>query len=215
MHPTIQAAQRATPMQRSISTKLAAVTVAVAGAFLPSARTHADVLSTRCNADAVNAAVARRRLEWARACGTKINVKSPTTPTLPALAYNTGLFSANGGIPLWEYIETNDFWGKNSYSGVDAAVNQAFTQNQWRVGAYTATTDANGFQKWTEDTSLALARPTYPTFGNNLDINVATQLFPDPSYSILDCNLYLSPGGSQLANTSVTGFYVNGYCPAI
>ena len=199
-------------MQRSARTQLAAFAAAAAGALLSSAPARADVLATHCGVDALNAATAKLRLEWARACGTKINVVSPTAPHAPASSYNTGLLSANGGIPLWEYIETNDFWGKNSYSGVDAAVNQGFTQNQWRVGAYTATTDANGFQKWTEDPSLALARPTYPTFGNNLDINVATQLFPSPNYSILDCNLYLDPAGTRLANTSATGFYVNGYC---
>jgi len=96
-------------MRRSVLTKFASLTVVVAGAFVPSARAYADIVSTRCNADAVNAAVARLRLEWARACGTKVNVISPTAPTPPALSYDTGLTSSNGGIPLWEYIETDDF----------------------------------------------------------------------------------------------------------
>jgi hypothetical protein len=201
-------------MQRSARTTLAALAVAASGTFLPSAPARADVFSTHCKADALNPAVARLRLEWARACGTRINVVSPTAPLPPALAYNTGLISANGSIPLWEYIETDDFWGKNSYSGDAAAVNQAYTQNQWRTGAYTATTDANGFQKWTESPTLALTHPTYPTFGNSFDINAAMQLFPNPGYSILDCNFYWNSTGTQLADTSITGFYVNGYCNA-
>jgi len=87
-----------------------------------------------------------------------------------------------------------------------------FTQNQWRVGAYTASTAAGGFQKWTEIDTLALPRPTYPTFGNNLDINVATQIFPNPNYSLVDCSLYADAGTVTKVNTSVTGFYVNGFC---
>ena len=201
-------------MQYSVRTKFAAVAVAAAGMFLHAASSRADVFSTHCKADAVNPAVARLRLEWARGCGAKVNVVSPTTPTPPALAYNTGLVSANGGVPLWEYIETDDFWGKNSYSGDVAAVNQAFTQSQWYVGPYTATTDANGFQRWTQPATLALAHPVYPTFGNSFDINSAIQLFPNPNYSLLDCKLYWNSTATQLADTSVTGFYVNGYCTA-
>ncbi len=201
-------------MRRSVLIKFTSLAVVVAGAFLPSARAYADIVSTRCNADAVNAAVARLRLEWARACGTKVNVISPTTPTPPALVYDTGLTSSNGGIPLSEYIETDDFWGRNSYSGDVEAVNQVFTQSQWHSGPYIATTDANGFQRWTQSPTLALARPTYPTFGNNLDINSAVPLFPNPNYSLVDCKLYLDASAHTLADTSVSGFFVNAYCPA-
>jgi len=155
---------------------------------------------------------ARLRLEWARACGTRTNVISPTNPTPPAQVFLFGLTSANGGIPLVDYLETDDFWGKNSYSGDVATVNQIFLQSQWRWGPISATTDAGGFQKWTESDSFRLTRPLYPTFGNNADINVASQLFPNPNYSLLDCNLYTDAAGTHRADTSVTGFFVNAYC---
>ena len=201
-------------MQRSAKAMLASLIVAASGTLLSSAPAHADVLAAHCAADALNAPVARLRLEWARACGAKVNVQSPVAPVPPALAYNTGLTSSNGGIPLIEYIETDDFWGKNSYSGDVEAVNQVFTQNQWHSGPYIASTDANGFQRWTQSPALALVRPTYPTFGNIFDINVAIQLFPNPNYSVVDCKFYLDSIGRQLADTSVTGFFVNGFCPA-
>ena len=203
-------------MKFTAKATLASLAAAGAGMLLQSTPALATpILSIRCSIDALDIPTARLRLEWARACGDKLNVISPTTPILPAQAYLTGGTSANGGIALWEYIENDDFWGKNSFSGDSGAgVNQIFTQNQWRVGPITATTVAGGFQKWTEADALLLTRPNYPTFGNNLDINVAAQLFPHPNYSLLDCGLFTDQAGTNRANTTVTGFYVNGYCTA-
>lgn len=185
---------------------------AAAAALLQAAPAHAQAaLKTRCDADWLNPEQARQRLEWARACGTKINVVSPTSPKPPAFAYDTGLKSSTG-VALWEYVETDDFWGRNSYSGDIAAVNQMFTQSQWRSGAYSASNDARGFQKWSQSSSLALSRPNYPTFGNSTSPSSGQQLFPNPNYALEDCKLYLDKAGTQVADTSVTGFYVNGYC---
>jgi hypothetical protein len=172
------------------------------------------ILSIRCSLDALDIPTARLRLEWARACAARINIVSPGLPKPPAQTFLTGLTSENGGIPLIEYVETDDFFGKNSFSGDIAAVNQTYLQNQWRVGPITATKLPDSFQKWTEaDTSL-LTRPTYPTFGNSADINVAAQLFPNPNYSLLDCGLFTDQAATNPANTSVTGFFVNGFCTA-
>jgi hypothetical protein len=148
-----------------------------------------------------------------------MNVKSPTAPVAPALTYLTGTNSSNG-VPLQEYVETDDFFGKNSYSGDAATVNQIFLQNQWHPSLPAASTAAGGFQRWDGPTALALPRPTYPTFGNNSDINNSVQLFTPPmnctasgcTINPNDCNLYTDPAGTQVANTSVTGFFVNGYC---
>ena len=85
-----------------------------------------------------------------------------------------------------------------------------------------ASNDAFGFQKWTGPNNLLLPRPTYPTFGNNGDINTATQLFT-PAMTCTatdvctvnnpnDCRLFTDVNSTVPANTSVTGFYVNGYC---
>jgi hypothetical protein len=199
-------------MRFTAKATLAALTVAGAGTFLQPTAAHATpILQIRCSTDSLDPASAKLRLEWARACGDKVNLISPTTPPAPAFTYLTGTNDVNG-VPLHEYIETDDFWGKNSFSGDVEAVNQIFTQNQWHVGAYTATTVAGGFQKWTEPDVLALPRPTYPTFGNNADINVAVQMFPNQNYSLVDCNMYTTPAATSAVNTSVTGFFVNGYC---
>ncbi len=201
-------------MPRSTKVVLAVLTVLGSGTLLrPNEARATPIIQTRCSTDFVLlASDARLRLEWARACGTKINVVSPTNPTPPAVTFLTGLTSSNGGIPLVDYLETDDFQGKNSYSGDVAAVNQIFAQSQWRFGPISATTDAGGFQKWAEPTQFLLARPLYPTFGNNADINLSTQLFPNPNYSLVDCNLYTDAAATHRADTSVTGFFVNAYC---
>jgi hypothetical protein len=200
-------------MQGSTRAIIAFLAVTVTGTWFRPTVAHAiPIISIQCAADVMTPANTRLRLEWARACGARINVVSPTNPTPPAIAFETGLTSANGGIPLIEYIEMLDESGKNSYSGDIASINQVFTQNQWRIGPYNATTVAGGFQKWTEADSLRLARPTYPTFGNNADLNVAMQLYPNPNYSLLDCNFYTNAAGTNRANTSVTGFFVTAYC---
>jgi hypothetical protein len=182
--------------------------------FRPTVAHATPNLHIRCNSDSLDVPTSKLRLEWARACGTKINVISPTAPIAPAQTFLTGAVSSNGGIPLSEYIETDDFWGKNSYSGDVATVNQIFVQNQWRVGPIIATTVAGGFQKWTEADVLLLTRPFYPTFGTSADVNVASSLFPNPNYSLLDCNLYTDAAATNRADTSVTGFFVLGYCTA-
>jgi hypothetical protein len=169
--------------------------------------------------------MARARLEWARQCGDRINLMSPTAPVAPAFSYLTGATSSNGAIPLVEYVETDAFDGRNSFSGTAADVNQTFVQNQWRPVLWAASNDAFGYQKWTGPalpSPLALARPQYPTFGNSSNINTATQLFTPPMTcnasdvctvnNPTDCNLYTDAGGAHVANTSVTGFFVNGYC---
>jgi hypothetical protein len=201
-------------MQCSTKLRLAFFAVTVTGTLFPTVVHATPVTDIRCTTDPLNLANARLRLEWARGCGTKINVISPTNPTAPAQAFLFGVNSSNGGIPLWEYVETNDPWGRNSYSGDVATVNQIFLQSQWRFGPpIIATTVAGGFQKWTESDQFMLNRASYPTFGNHPDISVALQLFPNPNYSLLDCNLYTDAAATNRANTTITGFYVNAYCP--
>jgi len=169
------------------------------------------ILEVRCSTDSLDPTTAKLRLEWARACGDKVNVVSPVLPVPPAQVIATGTTSVDG-IPLTEYIETDDVFGRNSFSGDVATVNQIFLQNQWRVGPITATKVAGGFQKWTEPDFLLLTRPTYPTFGNSADINVAAQIFPNPNYSLVDCTLYSDAAAAHRVDTSVTGFFVNGFC---
>jgi hypothetical protein len=197
-------------MQRSVIAKLRFL--AIAGALVESAPAHAGpVAAQRCSIDALTPAVARLRLEWARSCGTRINIVSPTNPVPPASKIDLGVLG-DGVTHVIEYIETDDFFGRNSYSGPTAQINQSFIQNQWRPGPITTATDVNGFQKWLEAATLALSRPIYPTFGTSSDINTAVPLYPSPNYALGDCGFFLDPAGTQRANTSVTGFYVNAYC---
>jgi len=199
-------------MQFRTKATLASLAVAGAGMFLQATPAVASpILQIRCSTDSLDPTTAKLRLEWARACGDKVNVVSPVLPVPPAQAIATGATSVDG-IPLVEYIETDDFFGKNSFSGDVATVNQIYIQNQWRVGPITATKVAGGFQKWTEADVLLLTRPTYPTFGNSADINVAAQIFPNPNYSLVDCSMYSDAGAVNRVDTSVTGFFVNGFC---
>src|SRR6188474_2868033 len=192
-------------MTSGIRFSLLALGIASTGTLLSTtADANPPILQARCQSDSLDIGQAQARLEWARRCGTLINVGSPTTPRTGADAYDTGMFSVTG-VPLREYIETFDFWGLNSYSADVAAVNTMFTQNQFRPGPVTTSLAEAAFQKWTQPT--ALPRPNYPTFGNNSDINVAAQLFPNNN-NPNDCNLYDAGGHA------VTSFYVNGYCTA-
>jgi hypothetical protein len=197
----------------NVKGKIAAVAVAAAaGVFVPSAPAHANSIDVRCTDDSLDPATARLRLEWARDCGTRLNVRSPTTPVPPASSYDTLILAADGHTHLIEYLETDDSQGLNSFSGVDASVNGTYTNKQWRPGACSVTTDANGFQKWTEPTTLWLPRPGYPTFGSAPTPDPpTTAYFPNPNYAVHDCNLYLDKNATVRANTTA-GFYVMGYC---
>ncbi len=200
-------------MQCSTKAMLGFLAVTAAGALSRPTMAHATpIIQARCTLDSMDQVGAKMRIEWARACGTKINVVSPTNPTPPASAFLTGATSFNG-IPLVDYLETNDPQGRNSYSGDVATVNQVFLQSQYRVGPITATTLPDGFQKWTEPSTFLLKAFLYPTFGNNADINAAVQLFPNPNYSLVDCSLYADTAATRRVDTSITGFFVNGYCP--
>lgn len=192
---------------------VAAVASLAAGTLLHAGTAHANtVLQIRCSTDSLPPDLARARLEWARDCGTRLNVISALAPVAPASKYDTGITSADGATHLIEYIETDDFWGRNSFSGDAASVNGMYATSQWRAGVCTVSSDANGFQKWAEPVALQLPRPLYPTFGNNASIDAAVQLFPNPNAAAHDCNLYLDQAATRRADISATGFFVNGYC---
>jgi len=210
-------------MGYTVKATLAGLLAAAAVGTLSMGSVHASpILEQRCASDSLSPDQARARVEWARACSARMNVKTPINPIAPAQAYLTGATSSNG-IPLQEYVETDDFFGKNAYSGDAATVNQIFLQSQWRPLLPSASTAAGGFQKWTGPAApspLALPRPMYPTFGNASDINASTQLFSPPiactaagcTIDPNDCNLYTDAAATHVANTTVSGFFVNGYC---
>jgi hypothetical protein len=207
-------------MGYTVKTTLAGLLAAAAAGTLSMGSVHATpILEQRCASDSLSPDQARARVEWARACGARINVKTPINPIAPAQAYLTGATSTNG-IALEEYVETDDFFGRNSYSSDAATVNQIFLQSQWRPSLPSASTVAGGFQRWDGPVALKLPRPMYPTFGNGSDINASTQLFSPPitctasgcTIDPNDCNLYTDAAATHVANTTVTGFFVNGYC---
>lgn len=195
------------------SSSICAVIVAlVCGILLRPASSHAGVFEARCAFDSLDKAQAQKRLEWARRCGTTKNIGSPTNN---ARRFLTGGNDANG-IPLWEYSETDDANGKNSYSGKEHGyINTIFTQYLYSAfpNSITASTDVNGFQKWSKSTLLN--QPQYPTFMDNVDINSSAALFPNPKYlqdDYSDCTFYKDINGTQPASTSTSGFYVSGWC---
>jgi len=212
-------------MGYTVKATLAGLFAAAAAGTLSMGSIYANpILEQRCASDSLSPGQARARDEWARACGDKVNVKTPINPIAPAQAYLTGANSSNG-IPLQEYVETDDFFGRNSFSGDAATVNQIFLQSQWRPLVPSASTVAGGFQKWTGPalpSPLALPRPMYPTFGNGADINTSVQLFTPPMTGNFttdvwtidpnDCRLFTDAAGTHAADTSVSGFFVNGYC---
>jgi hypothetical protein len=201
------------------------MTAAMAGVAAPAHAT--PILEQRCASDSLSPGAARVRLEWARQCGDRINIRDPLSATN---SYLTGEQSSNG-VDFREYVESFDGSGFNSFSGTSGDVNDTFARSQWRPMRYAASNDAFGFQKWTGPalpSIQALTRPLYPTFGNAGDINVATQLFTPPitcdptdvctMSTPNDCSLFTDAGGLHRYNPaattppSSTSFYVNGYC---
>jgi hypothetical protein len=95
--------------------------VIAAGMAGVAAPAHATpILEQRCASDSLTPGAARVRLEWARQCGDRMNVRSPSMPVAPAFSYATGATSSNG-IALIEYVEmdgpplSDAFFGKNSF----------------------------------------------------------------------------------------------------
>ncbi|MDC3962714.1 Hint domain-containing protein [Polyangium jinanense] len=177
---------------------LSALTFAVATLGAASVAQAELVLQACCAHDPLRPDEARKRLEWARACGVPNHVE----------VIDTALPSANGAGNLVEYIETFDLWGKNAYSGISNGneINDTFVRNQYYNGA-TSQFIVNGFKKWTR-TNL-LPRPAYPTFGNAADVNTAKPLFPHPT--LADCRLYFDKNGQHPLPVG-DSFYVNAYC---
>jgi hypothetical protein len=137
------------------------------------------------------------------------------SPANPELSFDTGLQATTPvGVELIDYNETFDVFGKNAYSGIgnQTQINDTFTRFQFTPGPITAALAAGGFQRWTEPT--VLPKPLYPTFGTNADISKSTQLFPNPNYARGDCRLFTDKAATNVADTNLSGFFVNGYCTA-
>jgi len=205
--------------------------VMTAGMAGVAATAHATpILEQRCASDSLSPGAARVRLEWARVCGDRVNIRDPLSATN---SYLTGQTSSNS-VGFREYVESFDGSGFNSFSGTSGDVNSMFVQSQWRPLTYAASNDVFGYQKWTGPVGpgiMVLPRPMYPTFGDAGDINTAHQLFGPPIVcdptdvctmsNLNDCSLYTDAGGvnrynpaaaTPTAPPSSTGFYVNGYC---
>jgi hypothetical protein len=158
----------------------------------------------RCQNDALPADLAAQRLEWMRRCALQENVRTPGT------GYGAGVTSSNGAGELVEYAESDssNFWGLNSYTGTSDGfeVNTAYIGKLYYSGATSQTFDASGFALWSRSASVKKPRPQYPIYGNGLDINTSTQLYPHPT--LADCKLYPNKTGTS----AVTSFYMNAFC---
>ncbi|MDY7228823.1 cell surface protein [Hyalangium rubrum] len=193
----------------------AGVALAAAAFLLPGLAEAQPIKLQRCNADSLDPAQAEKRLNWARRCGLLVNVGA-------AAPFDTYAPAANGGT-LLEYQEDDinyNFFGQNTYTGEDDAyeINSSFINKLFLYGPTSQFMDGNGYYRWERPLARKKARPLYPTFGSEDDIDSTTnkQLWPHPSQlvdgSALNCNLYLNQAGTVLA----TGynFFVNAYCEA-
>jgi hypothetical protein len=187
--------------------QIAIMAALLAGGVLcpESAWAQFSALSQRCATDVLPADLAEARLEWMRRCALVTSVRDRS------LGADIGM-TASDGNPLYEYTETSDFFGMNSYlgSGGGFQVNGTYADMLYRGFAMThQTLDADRFFKWTQDPSRKRTRPYYPTYGSQYDAASGIQLFPHPT--LANCSLYTSQGGST---TSAT-FYVSGFCEAL
>ena len=88
-------------MQSNTKAILAFLAVTGTGTLLRPGVAHATpILQIRCTSDLLDIPTSILRLEWARACGTRINIISPTTPTTPTQTFLTNTTSTNKNIPL-------------------------------------------------------------------------------------------------------------------
>ncbi|ADO69316.1 hypothetical protein [Stigmatella aurantiaca] len=157
--------------------------------------------SDRCTVDRLNVREAKERIEWARQCGLRQNIGSPSR------WFDTGELALDQSTTLKDYSEAvvpDD--RRYSGSGVSYEINAAYVSALYKSGtsAYQAL-DAQGYYKWGRDPSLVRQRPLYPIFGTSPDINSGALLTPGTGS---DCNLY---NGA----TPVTSFYVNKYCESV
>lgn len=191
----------------------------ILGAFLflaglsslsPSESEAQPILQQRCNVDSLTPAQAEARLAWARRCALTLHVNAAVD------WFDTGMVASNGGGNLIEYLEDDqgaNWSGMNSYVGQGNGfeVNYTTLTNLYNSGPISQYTDANGFKRWERPLARKKARPYYPTYGSQYDINSGSnvQLFPHPT-NANDCNLYLNQAGTTLA----TGYsyFVNGFC---
>jgi hypothetical protein len=185
--------------------------LALAGVLmLPTAASAQAILQQRCSVDSLSTSQAELRIGWARKCA--LTVGTPST----AYGY-WGMMSSNGQGELQEYDEDNystNTTGRNTYTGQSDVyeINNSAVNKLYNFGPTAQGKDTSNFWQWWRDASRKKARPLYPTFGSESNINSATnkQLFPHPT--LANCTLYLDKNGTQPA----TGynFYVNGYCEA-
>jgi len=80
--------RRAICVQHNTKALLACLAITGTGMLFRPVVAHAIiVIQIRCSGDGLDAPTARLRLSWARACGTKVNIVSPTNLTPPAQAF--------------------------------------------------------------------------------------------------------------------------------
>jgi hypothetical protein len=185
--------------------------IAASVVSLPSKPAFANVdMDVRCNNDSLDPTAARARLEWARYCGLKVNVVSPS-PANPLKREDTQMIASNGGtlIEFYEDFASSNFWGLNTYTSVSVGyqINTTHISKQYLNGVTSQLIDAQGFEKWSRPANKALARPMYPTFGTSPDASSGAPLYPN-SATATDCKLYFNKN----ATSPAANFYVVGYC---
>jgi hypothetical protein len=164
-----------------------------------------SALAQRCSVDVLPADHAEARLGWMRRCALVTNVVDRSKAAAIGL-------SASEGNPMYDYTETSDFFGLNSYlgSGSGFQANETYISMLYNNGGFIyQTPDSDAFVKWTKDLSRKRARPYYPVYGNQYNVSSGAQLYPHPT--LANCSLYTSASGGTTSGT----FYMNGFCEAL
>jgi hypothetical protein len=169
------------------------------------------ILTQRCNADNLDPTAAEARLTWARRCALTQHVGNINA------WFDTFIPASNGGGNLKEYTEDDtatNFWGQNSFIGQinSFEVNYTGTTNLYLSGPTSQFTDALNYFRWERPIARKRARPLYPTYGSQADINSASNVQLYASTNPTDCTFYLNAARTIPAPTSTYSYYVNGFC---
>ncbi|MET0403070.1 MAG: Hint domain-containing protein [Cystobacter sp.] len=192
-------------MTRSIWGGIIALATVV---WVPTEAHAQPVLTKRCTVDSLATnAEAELRVEWARKCGTIVNVGDPN-------AWYESDVTSPAGVKLKDYLESDPVRnpdGEMAFTGPDYLykINNTVLFSLYLSGPTYQGVDGRGYFGWTRDSWRKKGRALYPTFGATpvLTDDLKDQLFPHKN--LQDCNLYEDKESTKLHRQA---FYVNGYC---
>lgn len=159
----------------------------------------------RCTTDALSPAQAIQRVQWAWTCALKKPDIAEITSEGDLREYGEPWTTKNFvSITLYPF-PGDESRGKINYSRLELLYEGSFflPDTRWQ--------DVNGTLRQYWERSVLRARPLYPSFGSDPNIDSGVQLYPDPAHDPADCDLYQNAAGSGAPSAT---HYVNVYCTA-